>query len=178
MGDEPGHAAVTDERGAQDTGRVEGDAADREPAAAFARHAFSVGGFNLLVSEGTLCEVMEVPAIARVPHTVPWLLGLFNLRGEVVPAFDLARALGLGRARQPNTKLLVIGRGAAAAGVLVDELPTLQRFTPDERATRRSKLPSELEPNVTDCFTRDGKEWFEFSHERLFKLIAADVPLR
>ncbi len=178
MGDEPGYAAVTDERGMQDTGQVEAEATDREPAAALSRHAFSVGGLNLLVSEGTLCEVMEVPPIARVPHTVPWLLGLFNLRGEVVPAFDLARVLGLSCARQPDTKLLVIGRGAAAAGVLVDELPTLQRFTPDERATQHSTLPSALESSVTECFTRDGKEWFEFSHEQFFKSIAADVPLR
>ena len=178
MGDEPGHAAATDGRGTQGTGRVEAEATDREPAAALARHAFSVGGINLLVSEGTLCEVMDVPPIARVPHTVPWFLGLFNLRGEVVPAFDLARLLGLHGARQPTTKLLVIGRGAAAAGVLVDDLPTLQRFAPDEHATQHSTLPSELEPSITECFARDGKEWFEFSHEQFFKSIAADVPLR
>jgi chemotaxis signal transduction protein len=178
MGDEPGHAKTTGERGVWDTGQVEAEAIDREPAAALARHAFSVGGLNLLVSEGTLCEVMEVPAFARVPHTVPWLLGLFNLRGEAVPAFDLARALGLPCARQPHTKLLVIGRGAAAAGVLVDELPTLQRFTLDEHATHHSTLPSALEPSVTGCFVRDGKEWLEFSHERFFESIAADVPLR
>jgi chemotaxis signal transduction protein len=178
MGDEPCHAAVTDGRGVQDTGQVETEASDRESAAALARHAFSVGGLNLLVSEGTLCEVMEVPAIARVPHTVPWLLGLFNLRGEVVPAFDLARALGLHCGQRPNTKLLVVGRGAAAAGVLVDELPTLQRFAPSERATEHSTLPSTLESSVTDCFTRDGKEWFELSHEQFFKRLAADVALR
>jgi twitching motility protein PilI len=121
---------------------------------------------------------MDVPPIARVPHTVPWLLGLFNLRGEVVPVFDLARLLGLRGTRQADTKLLVIGRGAAATGVLVDELPTLQRFTPDERTTQRSTLPSALEPSITECFARDGKEWFEFSHERFFKSIVADVPLR
>ena len=178
MGDKPSHATATGERGMQGTGQVEPEATDREPAAALARHAFSVGGLNLLVGEGTLCEVMEVPAIARVPHTVPWLLGLFNLRGEVVPAFDMARALGLRGVRQSNSKLLVIGRGPAAAGVLIDDLPTLQRFTLEERVTEHSTLPSVLESSVTGCFARDGKEWFEFSHERFFQSIAADVPLR
>jgi twitching motility protein PilI len=178
MGDEPAHADVTGGRGTQDTGQVDATATDREPAEALARHAFSVGGLNLLISEGTLCEVMDVPPIARVPHTVPWLLGLVNLRGQVVPAFDLARVLGLRCTRQPNARLLVIGRGEAAAGVLVDELPTLQRFAPNERATQHSPLPSALESSVTDCFTRDGKEWFEFSHEQFFKAIATDVPLR
>lgn len=178
MGDKSGHANATGERGMQDTGQVETEATDRESAAALARHAFSVGGLNLLVGEGTLCEVIEVPAIARVPHTVPWLLGLFNLHGEVVPAFDMTRALSLRGVRQPNTKLLVIGRGPAAAGVLVDDLPTLQRFTSAERATQHSTLPPVLESSVTDCFIHDGKEWFEFSHERFFKSIATDVPLR
>jgi twitching motility protein PilI len=178
MGDEPVHAEVTGEHGTKDTGQVDTRATDQEPAQALARHAFSVSGLNLLVSEGTLCEVMELPPIARIPHTVPWLLGLVNLRGEVVPAFDLARVLGLRSARQPNTKLLVMGRGEAAAGVLVNELPTLQRFAPNERTAQHSPLPSALESSVTDCFTRDGKEWFEFSHEKFFKAIAVDVPLR
>lgn len=178
MGDELAHAEVPGERGTEDTGQVGARATDGEPIQALARHAFSVGGLNLLVSEGTLCEVMDVPQIARVPHTVPWFLGLVNLRGEVVPAFDLARLLGLRPAKQPNTKLLVIGQGEAAAGVLVNELPTLQRFSPSDRATQHSPLPSALESSVIDCFTRDDKEWFEFSHEQFFNAIATDVPLK
>lgn len=143
-----------------------------------ARHAFTVGRLNLLVGEGTVCEVLDAPPIARVPHTAPWFLGLVNLRGEIVPVFDLARVLGEGSGRTSMGRLLVIGRGEAAAGVLIDELPALQRFVAEDRAESTSPLPPPFESCVTACFARDGKEWIEFAHERLFETIAADVPLR
>ncbi len=72
----------------------------------------------------------------------------------------------------------MIGRGESAAGVLIDELPTLQRFAPEDRSESSSPLPPLLESCMTACFARDGQEWIEFAHERLFETIAADVPLR
>ncbi len=177
MSDERVHAGAASVPGI-DTAKDDSAPADEALPEHVARHAFSVGGLNLLVGEGTLCEVMDVPPIARVPHTAAWFLGLANLRGEVVPVFDLAQVLGRASARRSVGRLLVIGRGEAAAGVLIEELPALQRFDPTERAEPISPLPPALESCVTDCYARDGKEWIEFVHERLFETIAADVALK
>jgi purine-binding chemotaxis protein CheW len=40
-------------------------------------------------------EVVPEPEVTPLPGAPPSLLGVFNLRGEVVPLFDTARLLGL-----------------------------------------------------------------------------------
>lgn len=40
-------------------------------------------------------EILELAAITRVPKTPPWVHGVMNLRGTVVPVIDLAAKLGL-----------------------------------------------------------------------------------
>lgn len=42
-------------------------------------------------------EVVAHPAVTAVPGAPPALLGLLNLSGEIVPLFDTAALLGLGR---------------------------------------------------------------------------------
>jgi purine-binding chemotaxis protein CheW len=43
----------------------------------------------------TVREVVPAPVITPLPGAAPALLGVINLRGEVVPVFDTARLLGL-----------------------------------------------------------------------------------
>jgi purine-binding chemotaxis protein CheW len=42
-------------------------------------------------------EVVAAPRLCSVPTGPPALLGLFNLRGEIVPLLDTASLIGLGR---------------------------------------------------------------------------------
>lgn len=143
-----------------------------------ARHAFRIGELNLLTPQGTFCEVMELPSIARVPNSASWLLGLANLRGAVVPVFDLARAFGLRTAAPADTRLLVMDEGDKAVAVVIDGLPSLQRFSPQERVPCPEGLPALLRRCAVDCFARAGEHWIEFAHERLFGVLAEDVALR
>src|SRR3981081_4395703 len=41
-------------------------------------------------------EVMAAPLPVRLPTAPPTVLGLFNLRGEIVPLYDTAALLGTG----------------------------------------------------------------------------------
>jgi len=54
-----------------------------------ARRAFRLGRLTLLLQEQTVAEVMDLPACYRLPNTPAWCLGLVNLRGNLLPAFDL-----------------------------------------------------------------------------------------
>lgn len=142
-----------------------------------ARHAFRVGGLRLLVPLGVLCEVVDVPPIARLPNTARWLLGIANLRGAVMPVFNLAHALGLASALPADARVLVIGEGESAVGMVIDGLPTLERFAPEQRVGAPEGLPAMLQGCVTDCFAGDGDHWIEFTHERLFSVLAAQVTM-
>ncbi|MFN4262736.1 MAG: chemotaxis protein CheW [Thioalkalivibrionaceae bacterium] len=47
-------------------------------------------GASVLVDMERLVELIELPRLTRVPLAESWVLGLANLRGAVLPVFDLA----------------------------------------------------------------------------------------
>lgn len=53
-------------------------------------------------------EILEYQVVTRVPYTPPWVRGVFNLRGSVVPVVDLAAKLGLGEAPIAKTSCIII----------------------------------------------------------------------
>lgn len=60
-------------------------------------------------------EVVPAPTAAPVPRAPSWLVGLANLRGEIVPIVDTAGALGDEPVREPSHLVIVTtARGVAA----------------------------------------------------------------
>jgi purine-binding chemotaxis protein CheW len=53
-------------------------------------------------------EIMPVKELTAVPLTPEFLLGVTNLRGEILPVFDLGRLLGLGTRQHERTPLLIV----------------------------------------------------------------------
>ncbi len=79
-------------------------------------------------------EVIRTPRVARVPQAPRALLGLANLRGEVLPVAT-ARGL-LGKPERDSSaadRTIVLG-GAAAAGLAVDGIEGLIAVEPDRFA--------------------------------------------
>ncbi len=53
-------------------------------------------------------EILQYEELTRVPATPPWIRGVMNLRGSVVPVVDLAAKLGLGARPVTRTTCIVI----------------------------------------------------------------------
>jgi purine-binding chemotaxis protein CheW len=66
-------------------------------------------------------EVAELGDIAPVPGSRPEMLGVWNLRGQILPVVDLALLLGIPRAAPPR-RLLVAEAGGRRAGFAIDEV--------------------------------------------------------
>lgn len=64
--------------------------------------AVQAGGQPLLLPLTQCGEIHTTSLVQRLPHTRPWLLGVANLRGQVVTVVDLAAYLGLPAATQPH----------------------------------------------------------------------------
>jgi purine-binding chemotaxis protein CheW len=65
-------------------------------------------------------EVADVGAIASVPGSPPEILGVRNLRGQVIPVIALATLLGL-TGDEPS-RVVVAESGELRAGIVVDEV--------------------------------------------------------
>jgi two-component system chemotaxis response regulator CheV len=74
-------------------------------------------------------EVAELGQVTAVPSARPELLGVRNVRGQLLPVADLARLLGITRTAPPGIGqtaqpglLLVAEAGGKQAGFAVDEV--------------------------------------------------------
>lgn len=109
---------------------------------------FKIGDELIGVDIGKVREVTEIAKPMTVPRAPDFLLGLVNVRGEVVPVISLKKRLGL-PGEETSDFLLVIEDGGRVAGLKVDELTGTHRI--DERKINRD---SEL------LSTRREKDFF------------------
>jgi len=65
-------------------------------------------------------EIVRMPAVTRIPMAPPYVEGLANLRGEVLPVVDLRTRLGLERLADEGKKVVILDRDGVPVGVVVD----------------------------------------------------------
>jgi chemotaxis signal transduction protein len=70
---------------------------------------------------GNVVEIASLGDLTAVPGARPEILGVRNLRGQILPVIDLAQVLGL-NATEPPRQLLVAEAGSTQAGFAIDEV--------------------------------------------------------
>jgi purine-binding chemotaxis protein CheW len=108
---------------------------------------FDVRGQELALPIADVRETLPVQPITRVVLTPPCLAGVFSLRGDIVPAIDLAILLGLPRTEiGAESRIVVIEHAAGTAGIVVDRLRDLR--TLELAAGALEPPPASLAPQV------------------------------
>lgn len=152
-----------------DRGPTDRDAQVRERAVV--RYGYRIADVGLLVGERIGCEVISLPTLARIPTLPTSLLGVANLRGGLVPVFDLRALLELpGNAAGADRFGLIFDRGEQAVGILVAEYPQpLERLEP---LPHPPPLPAAARDFVATAYRQGESLWLEFDHRRFFESIA------
>ncbi|HEN47100.1 MAG TPA: purine-binding chemotaxis protein CheW, partial [Mizugakiibacter sp.] len=95
---------------------------------------FRLGSYYFVSDISEVSEILTPLPMADVPGTLPWLLGVTNLRGNLVPVVDLGHFLFNEVTRStPRTRLLVVYQPGGNVGLLVDEISGLQTLTLEQR---------------------------------------------
>lgn len=86
---------------------------------------FELSGQEYAVPLLRVQEIVEYEPVMRVPTAPPFLLGVFDLRGSVLPVIDLATKLGLGATPLTRRSCIVVVELEVSAqlalfGLLVD----------------------------------------------------------
>lgn len=84
---------------------------------------FQLGEETYGVNVMQVQEVLRVTEIAPVPGAPDYVLGIINLRGNVVTVLDTRKRFGMG-ARDPddNSRILIIESNDLVVGILVDSV--------------------------------------------------------
>jgi purine-binding chemotaxis protein CheW len=78
-------------------------------------------------------EIIRMTAITRVPNTPPFVEGVINLRGKVIPVFSIRRKFGLNDVERDNrTRIMVMEVGAELMGFIVDAVSEVIRISEEE----------------------------------------------
>jgi len=128
---------------------------------------FRIANEHLLIPLKQTREVFPVPAhVTPVPKSEPWVFGIANLRGELLPLFDLKHFL-YGKLTKINkrSRIMVINHPELYSGLLIDEVFGLKHF---------QQLPEDFEgnddaitPYLSGCISQQDTQWKVFSFEKL-----------
>lgn len=117
---------------------------------------FSVDACRYAIDVARVVEVVPRVALRPIPHAPPYLAGLFNLGGELVPAVDLGVRLG-GEPCRPrlSTRIIIASDSAGRRLGLIAERVTELITAPDDLFTARHAGPPREAPYLGPIVTID-----------------------
>ena len=138
------------------------------PAAGGGLLAVCVGQWRLMFAMDEVTEIISLPRITRVPGMQPWLLGIANLRGNVIAVIDLQAFLGDKPASfMAGSRLLLVHSGEWRYGFVVDEIIGMRHFGPEQERNDLATVASGLQPYLTRIFVSEQTQWLVFDVGRL-----------
>ena len=87
-------------------------------------------------------EIIRLPKLAPLPRALPFVEGVINLRGSVIPVVDLRKRFGLPPAQNlESARLLILSVGGQPLGLTVDDVTEmitipLRELKPPPRGVR------------------------------------------
>ncbi|AJQ93475.1 chemotaxis protein CheW [Gynuella sunshinyii] len=143
--------------------------AQREIRALWSGIGFTVAGRQYVAPMNEISEILSVPGYTRLPGVKPWVNGVANVRGRLVPIIDFVSFLGERSSATLKTKrILVIDYEEMINGIVVDSVEGMQHFPVDTfSAEMAPEIPESLQPFSDGHYVLNNKVWSVFSLQRM-----------
>ena len=87
-----------------------------------------IGSEEFAVDVLSVQEINRIVEVTRVPKTPPYVEGVINLRGRIIPVLDPRKLFGLSGAQQTTqTRIVVVSVQARLVGLIVDSVEEVLR---------------------------------------------------
>lgn len=134
------------------------------------KFAFMTGNFNLVLPDHQPAEIIVPPRICTVPRTPDWFRGMINLRGNLLPVFDLDILIS-GNYSESYNWLLVFGTDESMASICIDTLPTTIELN-NKLEKSHCDIPEILYAHVDNVYLENDVIWIEPDYTSLL----SDLP--
>ena len=138
------------------------NAVTEEPAETY--FAFPIGSYHFVVNANCFCEVFVDVAVAALPNSPYCLRGLCNLRGLLLPVYQLHGFLAAVPVKK--TAVFCVGKGEKAVGLLIDALPTSMAFRRSDQTNDTTAINLLDEISKAQFFLA-GKTWHVLDGQQL-----------
>lgn len=124
---------------------------------------FSLMGNNFVAPIGEVSEMLQIPNYTHLPGVQSWVKGVANVRGRLLPLFDLAAFFGdrLTGSRK-HRRILVLETETLYSGLMVDRVFGMQHFPMDEYSEQSGVVPDNVAPFVSGSYPSGGQRWSLF----------------
>jgi len=139
------------------------------------RYGFRIGACRLVHDLSLAVELIELPRCYNLPSSSAWFSGLVNLRGNLVPVFDLKSLLGGTGPAGGRQMLLVIGTGESAAALIIDGTPDHISIDAGSRIDQPDNVPEVLRDQLQGAYEYAGETWYQANYEGLFESLARRI---
>ncbi len=130
---------------------------------------FRIAEQHFLVPLGETREVFTVPSqITAVPKSAPWVFGIANLRGELLPLFDLKCFLyGTATKINKRSRIIVNNHSTLYSGLLLDEVFGLKHFQEEPELHEDLSDDNAVSAYITGSIVQQDMHWNVFSFNKL-----------
>lgn len=129
---------------------------------------FKIGDFQLVSAVGDVNEILHFPRVTTIPGTKPWVKGMANVRGNLIPIIDLKGYLGKEQTRlNASSRVLVINNKDLWAGLLVDQVMGLKHFYDADVKNEKPSLDKNVDPYLSAGYAQNNDNWYVFSMKTL-----------
>lgn len=132
--------------------------------------AFQLGSEGYCVDISKVREINRLVEITHIPESPPFVEGVINLRGQIIPIIDLRRRFGLVEDSTKNaqeTRIMVVETNGTLVGFIVDAVREVLRIPSDQ-----------IEPTpdlVTSGIDRKYIEGVASVNDRLLIILNSDL---
>ena len=95
---------------------------------------YRIGTHRLASGFDEVVEILPMPPVTPVPGAQPWMLGVANIRGNLLPIVDLRQFLeGDRTVLHEGQRVLVVRQDGGDVAVTIDELFGQRSFTDEQK---------------------------------------------
>ena len=124
-------------------------------------YGIKFSSINLLIDNAASSELLEDSSIYSIPLAAEWIIGVVNIRGDIVPVIDFEKLISGESSKNDinDSKIIVINKGEDAVGFLLEYLPKPISFTENEMLSDYTSLPEVINEHVVYAFKRETSTW-------------------
>ena len=94
--------------------------------------SFRLGEEEYAIDISAVQEINRMTEVTKVPNSPPYIEGVLNLRGRIIPAVNLRKKFGLPeREYDRHTRIMVVDVEGTMVGLIVDAVSEVLRISPE-----------------------------------------------
>ncbi|MDP0561724.1 MAG: chemotaxis protein CheW [Candidatus Endonucleobacter sp. (ex Gigantidas childressi)] len=111
----------------------------------------------LVVDSREVSEVLLVPDVVPLPNVQPWVHGVANIKGRVIPIFDLSVFFGENENNAfERRRVMLVEKKNIIFGLVVDDVQGVIQFSSiSDENNIPANFPPVMRPFIVGCFYKD-----------------------